>query len=172
VGTQSAGTVIARAYVDPGGAAAAWHFQYLPDAEYEANLAAGREAFSGAASAPSPGQAPTTTVAGEVSWQLTGLVPSTPYRLRAVAENEAGAAVTLAPPLFFTASDQIECEGDACQPLPSPPAEQAVTTLVPGLGNPPVRYVDRRPAHHGHRKHHHRRRSHHRRHPHHRTTRR
>jgi hypothetical protein len=34
----------------------------------------------------------------------------------------------------------ITCEGDACQPLPSPPADPTLTTLLKGPGNPGVRY--------------------------------
>lgn len=54
----------------------------------------------------------------------------------------------------------IPCDGDACQPLPSPPPDQVVGTLVPGLGNPPVRYQKagrgkkHKKRHHRHRRHH------------------
>jgi len=34
----------------------------------------------------------------------------------------------------------IACEGDACQPLPSPPVDPTLTTLLTGPGNPPVRF--------------------------------
>ncbi len=34
----------------------------------------------------------------------------------------------------------IACEGDACQPLPSPPDDPAIGTTAPGAGNPPVSY--------------------------------
>jgi hypothetical protein len=34
----------------------------------------------------------------------------------------------------------IPCEGDACQPLPSPPEDPTPGTLVPTGGNPPVRF--------------------------------
>ncbi len=37
----------------------------------------------------------------------------------------------------------IPCEGDACQTLPSPPPDPAVTTLIKGPGNPAVRYPKR-----------------------------
>lgn len=47
----------------------------------------------------------------------------------------------------------IACEGDACQPLPSEPEDQAVGTLIPGLGNPKVRYPKRRHHRHKHRRH-------------------
>jgi hypothetical protein len=34
----------------------------------------------------------------------------------------------------------IACKGDACQTLPSPPADPTLTTLLSGPGNPPVRF--------------------------------
>jgi hypothetical protein len=34
----------------------------------------------------------------------------------------------------------IDCEGDACQPLPSPPTDPTLTTLLKGPGNPGVRF--------------------------------
>lgn len=47
------------------------------------------------------------------------------------AGQALGASVPIEP---------IPCEGDACQPLPPEPEEPPVNTLVPGPGNPPVRY--------------------------------
>lgn len=41
---------------------------------------------------------------------------------------------------FPLPSEPIPCEGDACQPLPSPPTDPTLTTLLAGPGNPPVRY--------------------------------
>jgi hypothetical protein len=38
----------------------------------------------------------------------------------------------------------IACEGDSCQPLPSPPVDPTLTTLLTGPGNPPVRYPKER----------------------------
>ena len=43
---------------------------------------------------------------------------------------------------FPDASPPIICEGDACQPLPSPPADPTLTTLITGPGNPAVRFPD------------------------------
>jgi hypothetical protein len=34
----------------------------------------------------------------------------------------------------------IPCEGDACAPLPSPPEDPTVGTLIPGTGNPPIHF--------------------------------
>jgi hypothetical protein len=41
---------------------------------------------------------------------------------------------------FPVPSPPIACEGDACQPLPSPPVDPTLTTLLSGPGNPAVRY--------------------------------
>jgi hypothetical protein len=60
-----------------------------------------------------------------------------------------------------TAAEPVEpiaCEGDSCQPLPSPPVDPTLTTLLPGPGNPPVRYQKaggRRSHQNRHRKHRH-----------------
>jgi hypothetical protein len=43
----------------------------------------------------------------------------------------------------------IECEGDACTPLPAEPEDPTVGSLIPGLGNPPVHF----PKVHHHKKH-------------------
>jgi hypothetical protein len=51
------------------------------------------------------------------------------------------------------------CKEDSCQPLPSPPEEQALSTLASGPGNPPVRYTrqgHRKRHRHRHRHRHHR----------------
>jgi hypothetical protein len=41
---------------------------------------------------------------------------------------------------FPVAPQPLSCEGDACQPLPSPPTDPTLTTLLVGPGNPAVRY--------------------------------
>jgi hypothetical protein len=41
---------------------------------------------------------------------------------------------------FVEPPPAIICEGDACQPLPSPPVDPTLTTLLAGPGNPGVRY--------------------------------
>jgi hypothetical protein len=48
------------------------------------------------------------------------------------------------------------CNGDACQPLPSPPEDPTAGTAVEGPGNPPPRYVKERRRHHKHKHRHHR----------------
>ncbi len=44
---------------------------------------------------------------------------------------------------FPIPEDPIPCEGDACQPLPSPPEDPTPGTQVPTSGNPPVRFPPR-----------------------------
>jgi hypothetical protein len=49
-------------------------------------------------------------------------------------DARVGGGVALPP-------DPIPCEGDACQTLPPEPTDPTLTTLLQGLGNPPIRYV-------------------------------
>ncbi len=49
----------------------------------------------------------------------------------------------------------IPCEGDACQPLPSPPEDPTPGTLVPTEGNSPVRFPPKKHKPKKHRKRHH-----------------
>jgi hypothetical protein len=130
----------ANAFVDPNGLATAWRFEYLTDAAYAANLGAGREGFYGASVSPAAGEAPPISSPQIVSWPLGGLVQSTTYHLRTVAESGGGAVASLAPPLFSTTSTLIPCVGDACQPLPSAPEDPTPGTQVPSLGNPPISF--------------------------------
>jgi hypothetical protein len=48
-------------------------------------------------------------------------------------------------------STEIECEGDACQPLPPEPEDPTPGTLGTGPTNPPLK--GSKPKHHSHRKH-------------------
>jgi hypothetical protein len=41
---------------------------------------------------------------------------------------------------FPVPSTPIPCEGDACQPLPSPPEDPTVGSLIGGPGNPPIHF--------------------------------
>jgi hypothetical protein len=43
---------------------------------------------------------------------------------------------------FAIPQPPIECEGDACQSLPSEPVDPAINTTNTGAGNPPVRFYD------------------------------
>jgi hypothetical protein len=52
----------------------------------------------------------------------------------------------------------IACVGDACQALPSPPADPTPGTIVPSSGNPPPKIVREKRRHRHHK--HHRRRGH------------
>lgn len=93
---------VLRAEVDPEGLPTRYHFEYLTLADYEANLAAGHEAFTGARAAPSAAGVGLAagTAAIPVSFTLIGpanpLSPATAYRYRVVATNEAGAAASSA----------------------------------------------------------------------------
>lgn len=81
-----------RAEIDPGGSETTYHFNYITEAAYQANLSASREAFSGAAKAPAgtdPGIG-SGTAAKTVQQSLGGLSPETAYRYRVVARNAEG----------------------------------------------------------------------------------
>jgi hypothetical protein len=156
--------------INPRGAETLYRFDYISAAAFEANVAAGREAFTGAATAP-PGPeagigAGSTEVA--VDQRVSGLSAETAYRFRLVASSDEGTASS--PALAFVTAAvpeaivPIACEGDSCQILPPEPVDPALTTLIPGPGNPKVRYRKlghRRRAHrrrHGHHRHRHRHR--------------
>lgn len=81
-----------HAGVDPGGVATNLRFQYLTGSAYEANLGAGREAFSGAAQIPGGAGAPLGSGEAVVESleRLGGLAPETEYVFRAVATNLDG----------------------------------------------------------------------------------
>lgn len=81
------------------------------------------------------------------------LVPGDPGSIDLYDARAGGGLPVPTPPL--------PCEGDACQVLPSEPADPAVNTLVAGAGNPPVRFFDanrRKPRYHRIRNHRHKRR--------------
>ncbi len=89
------------AEVSPNGSFTFYRFDYLTEAEYEANLGAGREPFAGAAQAPALeagaiGTGPTVVV----SQRPAGLSAKTAYRYRVRAENANGQTVGAA--LVFT----------------------------------------------------------------------
>ena len=124
-------SAVLRAQVNPQGSSTKYHFEYLTLAAYEANLAAARDAFAGAASAPST---PVFLGAGAtpiaVSFTLTGplnaLLPGTAYRYRVVASNEAGTA---------TASRQLRTESSGAPTgLPDGRAWELVSPVDKGGG--------------------------------------
>lgn len=47
---------------------------------------------------------------------------------------------------FAEPTPPIPCEGDACAPLPSPPEDPTVGTMIPGSGNPPLRFPKPKPS--------------------------
>jgi hypothetical protein len=88
---------------------------------------------------------------GADAFFLTGdsLVASDPGSIDAYDARVGGGLPEPEPP--------IPCEGDACQPLPSPPDDPTAGTSVEGPPNPPPHYGKERRHHH--RKHHHHPRS-------------
>jgi hypothetical protein len=85
-----------RAEINPGGSETTYHFNYITEAAYQANLSASREAFSGAAKAPAgtdPGIGSGTTFK-TIQQSVGGLPPETTYRYRVVARNSGGTMVS------------------------------------------------------------------------------
>jgi hypothetical protein len=82
-----------RAEINPNGASTTYHFDYLTEAAYQANLTAGKEAFAGAAKAPA-GTNPTLGASNAfqtVQQSVGALQLQTTYRYRVVAGTETGA---------------------------------------------------------------------------------
>lgn len=91
VSSVSAGGADLHASINPQGLATSARFEYLPAAAYEANLAASREAFSGATTSPlnpSPLGSGTDPVA--FGRHLAALKATTAYRWRIAATNSSG----------------------------------------------------------------------------------
>jgi hypothetical protein len=88
-----------HAELDPNGAPAKYHFDYITQAAYEANLAASQPAFAGGSRAPSPNDA-SLPAPLTVTQLLFSLKPETSYRYRVVASNSAG--TTTGTPHAFT----------------------------------------------------------------------
>ncbi|MGC1165788.1 MAG: hypothetical protein WA862_06745 [Solirubrobacterales bacterium] len=92
-----------RGDVNPNGLVTTYHFSYLTENAYEANLAAGKDGFAGAANAPA-GTEPTLGAASspvQVAQSATGLAANTRYRLRLEAANTSG-TVTSASIVFLS----------------------------------------------------------------------
>lgn len=81
------------AQLDGGGLSTTYHFDYLSEASYQANLQMGKEGFSGATRAPAPPKAEGTVGKDSdehVSQQVSGLQRETTYRYRVVVRNADG----------------------------------------------------------------------------------
>jgi hypothetical protein len=96
-----ANTAKLSARIDPNALTTSYHFDYISKAAYEANLAAAKDPFTGAAKAPA-GTDPNlgSLLPVTVNQQLFGLLPDTAYRYRALAKNSA--ATTPGPTLSFS----------------------------------------------------------------------
>jgi DNA-binding beta-propeller fold protein YncE len=105
----TASSALLQAVVNPLGSATEYQFEYLTEAEYQANLSAGREPFTGAVPVPSPAASVGSQEEGHpVSENAQGLSASTTYRYRLVARNHCNPAArddvctSSGPALAFT----------------------------------------------------------------------
>ena len=106
-----------HAEINPDGSKTGYHFDYITQAAYEANLAAGHEGFAGALAVPARGAVSVGEGIDTVSvfQSITGLSPETAYRYRVQASNSAGTE-TSAPYALRTqglGSGQLLADGRA-----------------------------------------------------------
>lgn len=101
-----------EARLNPNGPFTTYHFEYIAEAAYEANLAAAKEGFAGAARVPASSEA--NAGSGEsavlVGQQASGLAPDTFYRYRIVAKNSSTTTGTT----FALRTQVIPTGADAC----------------------------------------------------------
>ncbi len=154
-----------QAQIRPEAAATEYSFEYVTETAYQANLAAGGDGFTEAASVPTHGgQLGPTRTPLVVLQALRGLSPSTAYRYRVIASNVVGQAIgptdrlettesstpCAAEPSCSQASPSPACGNDSCAIESGPFAE-------PSLGSSPpqgsVHQVPARQRHHTKRKH-------------------
>jgi hypothetical protein len=81
-----------RSKLDPEGLSTTYRFEYLTEAAYDANLAAARDGFAGAALAPLAGAASLGAGEGAIAvvQHVGSLAPETAYRYRVGVTNSAG----------------------------------------------------------------------------------
>jgi hypothetical protein len=98
--------------INPNDLTSSYHFDYIPAAAYEANLAASKDGFAGALRSPADADASISSGSNPVAalQLLFDLQPDTAYRYRAVASSSDPASPTFgSTPTFVT------------QPPPGPP---------------------------------------------------
>jgi hypothetical protein len=135
---RSATTARLDSRVDPHGIATEYSFEYLTEAAYQANIAAGEPPFAGAlATTPHPaGSGPLIEL---VSQQVGELAPATTYRYRVVADNGAfGGAATGEAMTVKTRSPEEEHLTHG--PFPGPPGSDRAweQVSIPDSGGNPV----------------------------------
>jgi hypothetical protein len=93
------------AEIDPNGLVSTYHFDYIADAAYQANVGTGKDGFTGALRSP-PASEAAVLPGGPPSYtrQLFGLGHDTVYRYRVVAKNSAGSAPPSPTHFFVTQS--------------------------------------------------------------------
>jgi hypothetical protein len=111
VTTVEAAAVTFDASIDPGGAATSYHFEYLTEAQYDAN----GETFTGAASTPLSGPIGSDNTDHSVAATTKGLTPGTTYHYRVLATNsESPTGGTPGPDKTFTTSAAPNTTAETC----------------------------------------------------------
>jgi hypothetical protein len=87
-----------QAKVDPEGLATSYHFDYIPQSTYDANVAAAKDPFTGTARTPALSDANIGSGTNPVAvlQQASSLAAGTPYRYRLVAQNSSGIVTSAA----------------------------------------------------------------------------
>jgi hypothetical protein len=90
-GVTASGAIF-HAEVNPNGIKTTYHYDYITDTAYQANLAASEDGFTGAGRIPVAVEANlgATNSFEEAIQHLGGLIPETAYRYRIVATNSSG----------------------------------------------------------------------------------
>ncbi len=98
-----------RASINPEGSLTTYRFEYLTEAAYDANIAASREPFQGAALAPSNGAGAvgSGTIPSGVNQHLAALAPETRYRYRLRAVNAVEPVFSVARPFGTEAPTNV-----------------------------------------------------------------
>jgi len=97
-----------NAEVNPEGKPTTYRFQYISEADFEANLDNFKDGFEGAASTPESVPIGSDFKLHEASAQATGLVPETKYRCRAIATNADAPAGNPGPEGSFVTKAPLE----------------------------------------------------------------
>jgi hypothetical protein len=99
-----------NASIDPGGASTTYHFEYLTEAQFNAN----GETFAGAATTPESEPVGVDNIEHPALASLTGLQPGTTYHYHAVATNSQSLTGTHGADATFTTPTEPGSTAESC----------------------------------------------------------